>query len=206
MNLNQSSYNKIADRWAAERHQSFVSQLVIDFAAMVKPGGHILDIGCGTGFLAEYLIQKGFRLTGIDITENLLQMALNRQLPTANFILVDFFEYNPVEHYDGVLAFDSFFHFPKERQHEIYARVSQWMNAGAPILFTHGNKDGEIRDTMYDEIFYYSCLDTAEVHRLMQEAGLEIVKTIEYYKERDMDRDLVVLGRRVDQGDEELRV
>jgi cyclopropane fatty-acyl-phospholipid synthase-like methyltransferase len=197
MNINQKSYNLIANKWSSDRHTSFVSQLVIDFAEMVVPEGHILDIGCGTGHpIDTYLIEQGFKVTGIDFTENLLQMAIDRQLPNTSFILCDFFDYNPDEKYDGIIAFDSFFHFPKEKQHTIYSRISQWMLPGAPLLFTHGAKEGEITDSMYGEKFYYSCLDTSAVHTLLKEAGFDVIRTLEYYVERDMDRDLVVFARK----------
>ena len=197
MDINQQSYNRIAAKWSSDRHTSFVSQLVIDFAGMVVPGGHILDIGCGTGYpIASYLSDQGFKLTGIDFTANLLQMAIDRNLPNATFILSDFFDYHPVERFDGIIAFDSFFHFPKEKQHLIYSRISPWLVPGAPLLFTHGNKEGEITDSMYGEMFYYSCLNTSEVHTLLEGAGFDVIRTMEYYVERDMDRDLVVFARK----------
>lgn len=198
MNINQSSYNQIADQWAAERHTSFVSKLVIDFASRVKSGGHILDIGCGTGYpIASYLSAQGFQITGIDFTQNLLDNALALNLPRASFQLCDFFDFSPHEKYDGIIAFDSFFHFPKEKQHEIYPRVASWMIPGAYLLFTHGLHEGEITGSMYSAPFYYSCLDISTVLMLMHEAGLHPVNIHEHYIERDMDRDLVVLAQRI---------
>ena len=196
MNLNQFSYNKIADQWSAERHTSFVSELISDLASRVSPGGHILDIGCGTGRpIDSYLSEQGFQITGIDFTENLLNQAKALDLSNARFHLCDFFDYQPDQKFDGIIAYDSFFHFPKEKQATIYSRVAHWMHPGAYLLFTHGIKEGEITDSMYGEMFYYSCLNATDVFDLMRDAGLEVIYVHEYYKERDLDRDLVVLGR-----------
>ena len=46
---------------------------------------------------------------------------------------------------------------------------------------------------MYGEKFYYSALNTADVQTLLIKAGFRIENLWEYFKERDMDRDLVVL-------------
>ena len=199
MDQNRIAYNKIADQWADSRDSSFVSKLVIDFAAKIKPGGKVLDIGCGTGYpITTFLSEYGFAITGIDIAENLLQKAIKRNIPNTNLHLCDFFDFEPTERFDGIIAFDSFFHFPKDKQAEIYGRVSKWMNIGGYLLFTHGTKEGEISGEMFNEIFYYGSLDTQVVHKLILASGLEIVSSLEFYTERDMDRDLVILARKLE--------
>lgn len=197
MNQNKLSYNKIADQWADIRDRSKVSKLVVDFAARIKPHGKVLDIGCGTGYpITTFLAESGFTVTGIDISESLLQKAIERNIPNTTLYLCDFIDFEPSERFDGIIAFDSFFHFPKDKQAEIYSRVANWMNMGGYLLFTHGNKEGEISGEMFEETFYYSCLDTQTVHELLSESGFEIVSSLEYYTELEMARDLVILARK----------
>ena len=197
MGLNRKSYNKIAERWAESRDNSFLSKLVVEFASKIKSGGKVLDIGCGTGFpIATYLSELGFTVTGIEISEKLLQKAIDRKLPNTEFYLCDFFDFEPRDKYDGIIAFDSFFHFPKDKQKLIYRRVSDWMKNDAHLLFTHGSKDGEVEGEMFDEMFYYSSLSKNEVDLLLSDAGFEIVWSKEMYTEKDMDRDMVILARK----------
>ena len=40
-----------------------------------RPGGHILDLGCGTGELARFLATAGLRVTGADISAKMLGRA-----------------------------------------------------------------------------------------------------------------------------------
>jgi len=199
MNQNKSSYNKIANQWAENRDVSALSKLVVDFASKIKTNGTVLDIGCGSGFpITSFLSEKGFSVTGIEIAENMLQKAVERKIPNANLYLCDFFDFEPTEKYDGIIAFDSFFHFPADWQREIYSRVAQWINPGGYLLFTHGNKEGEKQGEMYGQSFYYSCLDTREVHELLNKNGFEVVLSLENYSEQDIDRDLVVLARKIE--------
>ena len=198
MYINQESYNKIAEKWAEERDKSFPGKLVMDFSSKIKPNGKILDIGCGTGYpIAKYFSDNGFSVTGIDISENMLQKAIEQNMKNAKFYLCDFFEYKPIEKQDWIIAFDSFFHFPKEKQNEIYKKVSDWINPGCYLLFTHGKENGEIEGNMFGEVFYYSALDTKEVHKLLLESGFKIELSIEKYKEENIERNLVILAKKV---------
>ena len=198
MDINKISYNKITEKWVDSKSKSSLGKFIMDFSLKMKPKGKILDIGCGTGYpIAKYFSDNGFSVVGIDISENMVKKAVAQKIKNATFYLCDFFEYNPTEKYDGIIGYDSFFHFPKEKQREIYTKISSWINIGGYLLFTHGNKDGEIEGNMFGERFYYSALDTKEVHRLLLEYGFEIEVSIEKYKEENLDIDLIVMAKKV---------
>jgi SAM-dependent methyltransferase len=72
-------YSEYYDLLYEDKHYdeeaAFVAQLVRDHA----PGaGSILELGCGTGKHALALVRKGFRLTGIDLSPNMVARANNR--------------------------------------------------------------------------------------------------------------------------------
>ena len=195
--MNRDSYNKIARQWAKVRDKSFVSKLVVDFANKLSPNASVLDIGCGTGYpLAKYLSDKQFHVTGIDIAEKMVEIAKFQKIPNADFTVSDFFDFNSTKKFDGVLAWDSFFHFPKEKQEEIYHKVGNLLNAGGYLLFTHGDADDEHIDKMMGESFYYSCLLKEKVGEILNEAGFEIEYAKKDYLENDTDRSLVVLAKK----------
>jgi cyclopropane fatty-acyl-phospholipid synthase-like methyltransferase len=198
MKLNKESYNKIIDQWDESRNKSPVNECIINFSTKLKPNGKILDVGCGTGYpAAKYLSEHGFMVTGIDISENMIKKALGQKMRNAKFYVCDFFEFKPFEKYDGIIAFDSFFHFPKEKQMEIYAKISGLMNTGAYILFTHGKKEGEIKNYMFGELFYYSSLEKEIVHKLFLDNGFIIESSIEDYKEANNERDLLIIAQKI---------
>lgn len=196
--INEQSYNKIANQWAEYRHRSFVSQLVIDFADKVITHGKILDIGCGTGYpLTHYLSEKGFSVTGIDVAENMIRIAQSLQIPHTQFSICDFFKFTTEEKFDGVLAWDSFWHFPKDRQAHIYIKAGHLLNAGGYLLFTHGDTDDEHTNPMMGESFYYSCLPKEVVCQILEDNGFEIIYAYKDYKERNTDRGLVILAKKL---------
>lgn len=75
----------------------------------------LLDLGCGTGELL-YQIQKKYhseRLIGIDISDKMIDVANEKKIDKAHFILGDT-EYLPFENntFDVVICNDSFHHYP----------------------------------------------------------------------------------------------
>lgn len=44
------------------------NQTVVDWAAAIPAGGSVLDVGCGVGRHVLYLCERGFRLSGVDIS------------------------------------------------------------------------------------------------------------------------------------------
>lgn len=61
---NAAAYDAICDSWAETRNKSPINRCVVQFAALLEKGCHVLDIGCGTGFpIDAYLSGQGFSVT-----------------------------------------------------------------------------------------------------------------------------------------------
>jgi SAM-dependent methyltransferase len=57
----------------------------IAFLTAVCPGGRALDVGCGTGALAERLAERGYAVTGVDPSEGMLEI-MRRRSPQSTAI------------------------------------------------------------------------------------------------------------------------
>ena len=198
MNDIRDSYDKICEQWCDFRKNTKINRCVAEFSELPRPGSKVLDAGCGTGYpISAYLVEKGFAVTGIDISERMIEKARRLGLKSASFLVRDLLDFHPPEKYDAVIAFDSLWHVSHDRQKEIYAVVSSLMNIGGYFLFTHGDKDGSIVGEMFGERFYHSALDVEEVHALLAACGFSVLSSVENYKEETTgDRGLLVIAKK----------
>ncbi len=83
-------------------------------AARLSPGARVLDVGCGTGQpTARQLTDAGFRVTGIDISERMLELA-REAVPEATFRRADVTDLDDTwGPYAGVVAFFSLLMLPR---------------------------------------------------------------------------------------------
>lgn len=74
-------------------------------AAVLKPGMHVLEIGCGTGNFTESFAKSGAQITALDISEELLIAARKRSLPgTVTFVCMPFESLGLDESFDAVIG------------------------------------------------------------------------------------------------------
>lgn len=59
------------DEWAA-----YVKELLAD--EDIKPGARVVELGCGTGSFTMEMCKAGFRMTGIDISTDMLSVASSK--------------------------------------------------------------------------------------------------------------------------------
>ncbi|QIR40543.1 class I SAM-dependent methyltransferase [Tolypothrix sp. PCC 7910] len=69
----------------------------------------ILDLGCGTGHLAQKLLEQGYQVTGIDASEGMLRYA-QENAPNAKLILKDARFVNFAPTFDAVISIGAFNH------------------------------------------------------------------------------------------------
>ncbi|MEM9240286.1 MAG: cyclopropane-fatty-acyl-phospholipid synthase family protein, partial [Pseudomonadota bacterium] len=78
----------------------------------VKPGDHVLEIGCGWGGFAEYAAkERGLRVTGLTISEEQFKYAKDRIAAAGLSHVVDFKlqDYrDETGHYDGIASIEMF--------------------------------------------------------------------------------------------------
>jgi len=192
-----NKYDLIAEGWIAHQKKAFTTLPVQEFSSILTPSAWILDIGCGSGEPnATYLTQQGHHITGIDTSAVLIAHAQSLTLDNSTFLHCDFFDYAPEQLFQGIIAYDSLFHFPLSRQVEIYPRLSSWLDQGGYVLFSHGAIHGELNSDMFGETFYYSSLSLEDLKIHLRKSNLEIVKIWEDYKEQHIEKDLIILARK----------
>lgn len=110
------------DRWYGSKLGKFVDKVETELAFSLfepVPGMKILDMGCGTGNFSVKLAEKGCKVFGIDISEEMLKKA--REKAQKRNLDIEFYNmdvYNisfPDENFDGIFSMAAF-EFIKEPQ------------------------------------------------------------------------------------------
>ena len=193
------SYDSICEKWDEFRKKTVLNTCIDDLSRLIKSGGRILDVGCGTGYpIAAALCRRGFLVTGIDVSQKMLEKARSLSLENATFLNKDLLDYKTNSLFNAIIAFDSLWHIPHERQREIYPLLSSLLLPGGVLLFTHGKQNGEMTGEMYGERFYYSALDSNEVNNLLCKNGFKILLFTENYEEKTTGtRDLLIVAQKM---------
>ena len=172
-------YQRHAEAFDRMRSRHLFEKPTLDpFLALLRPGGSILDIGCGSGEpIARYLIDSGYRVTGIDTSPTLLDLCRSR-FPDQEWVIADMRALNLGRQFDGILAWDSFFHLSCEAQRRMFPIFQQHAAPGAGLLFTCGPSHGEVLGTFEGEPLYHASLDPDEYSALLDAAGFDVVAHI----------------------------
>ena len=145
------------------------------FLEKVRPGGVVLDIGCGMAEpMAQYILDAGFRVVGIDSSPSMIAMCRERY-PHSEWIVGDMRQLSLNRRFDGLLAWDSFFHLHMDDQRAMFPRFAAQAAPGAPLMFTSGSALGEAIGALCGEPLYHGSLDSAEYQRLLIASGFAVL-------------------------------
>jgi SAM-dependent methyltransferase len=173
-------YERHADAYDRDRGRSLQERAWLDaFLAIVAPGGDVLDIGCGMGEpIARYVLGAGRRVTGVDSSPSLIARCRER-FPDGDWIVGDMRALALGRQFDGVLAWDSFFHLTMADQRGMFAVFAAHARPSAPLLFTSGPAQGEAIGSYQGEPLYHASLDPQEYERLLSAHGFALVSYVE---------------------------
>jgi 2-polyprenyl-3-methyl-5-hydroxy-6-metoxy-1,4-benzoquinol methylase len=86
--------------------------VIAGYALALKPGGDLLDVGCGIGLLRERLHPASFgQYLGIDFSEIALKRALSRQDHRTRFILADMHRFASDRSFDTIVLNEVLYSF-----------------------------------------------------------------------------------------------
>ncbi len=170
-------YQRHAEAWDRLRGKTrtpFEAPWLDRFLARVRAGGCILDIGCGSGEpLSRYILGKGYRICGIDSSSRLVEMCKLR-FPEQEWTVADMRTLALGRQFDGVLAWDSFFHLSPEDQRPMFPIFRDHAAPGAPLMFTSGFSHGEVLATFENEPLYHGSLDETEYAARLEENEFDV--------------------------------
>jgi len=122
----------------------------IESCLAVKPGGQVLDIGCGYGRHAIELVQRGLDVTGLDLSLPLLLRAADeaqRRAMSVNFVHADMREMAFEKQFDGAYCMlTSFGYFDEETNLRVAEGIARALKPGGRFLLDLVNRDYIVSD------------------------------------------------------------
>jgi ubiquinone/menaquinone biosynthesis C-methylase UbiE len=177
----REGYDNIASQYDAYRDPFNNEAELNELMSLVEPGGHILDAGCGSGVVSRALIDNGFQVTGIDISQKMIGIA--RQLvPDAEFIVGDMIalEFDN-ETFDGIVSTYAVFHIPRTMHFSLFQDLHRLLKKGGALLFSIGSRETDGTDGVWEwEDFqsvpmFWSYYPPSKTIELLESAGFQIV-------------------------------
>jgi trans-aconitate methyltransferase len=171
-------YEHHALSWDADRRAAgWNDKRCIDrFMGLLPSHAAVLDLGCGGGQpVAAALAAHGFRVTGVDSSPTMVSLCRNR-LPDQQWVLADMRTLSLGSRFDGVLAWDSFFHLKPDDQRAMFPIFGAHAASGGMLMFNAGPAHGEAVGSYRGDPLYHASLDPAEYERLLNDTGFELVE------------------------------
>jgi 2-polyprenyl-3-methyl-5-hydroxy-6-metoxy-1,4-benzoquinol methylase len=103
---------------------------VLDIIINKAPqNGRVIDLMCGTGYLANKIKQKrpDLAVTAVDLESEFINFA-HKNYPSIDFICADAFEWKPEGTFDVVLCMAGIHHLPYEKHEQFISKLGQLMN------------------------------------------------------------------------------
>jgi SAM-dependent methyltransferase len=171
-------YERHAIEWDTDRqngawndkvwHDLFIDTLTI--------GAKVLDLGCGSGRpVAQHMAQQSLHVTGVDSSPTMISLCRSR-LPNHEWIVADMRGLSLGRRFDGILAWDSFFHLDYDDQRRMFTVFADHASAFAVLMFNAGPMHGEAVGTYRGDPLYHASLAPAEYQALIGRFGFEVIE------------------------------
>lgn len=151
------------------------------FIQYVKPGGKVLDIGCGPGRDVKYLASQGFCVEGIDLSQKMIDIA-RKNCPQSKFSRMDMKKLKPKKNsLDGIVLSFSLIHLEKSEIPNFLNEVWQMLTDSGVVLI--GIQEGQSQEKYISEPFkpekeiFLNIMSRQELKHLLRSAGFSIVRS-----------------------------
>ena len=178
----KNTYNELAKLYDSEFDDIYFLSELNYFLELLPKKSKIIDLGCGTGIITKHVENKGFEVTGIDFSENMLLCA-KEKCKKSKFIEADIEDYNyGKESFDGILASFILIHIKKENTEKLLSKIhGSLKNSGLLFLAVmKGSKDYYGPEPLNPKLnMYFSYRKKEEILNQLEKTGFQILK----YKE-----------------------
>ena len=172
----EGGYDDIAQVYHEQRDRFKSHELLSEFSSLLPPGGDVLDAGCGAGIpVARFLVEAGFRVTGVDVSSSMLRLARSH-VPEARFLKMDMRQLQFDDGcFDGICSFYSLFHVPREDHLPVLIRFNRLLRQGGILIFCTGKGAWQGTGEFHGTRMFWSHPDRQVTRQWVIEAGFAVM-------------------------------
>ena len=145
-------YNQHAAKYAEGTINVDMAALYAEFLPIVKPGGHILDAGCGSGRDASYFKHPGFIVGAFDASAAMAKIASEHLQQTVAVCTLE--QLDEAETYDGIWCCASLLHVASHNLPSVFNRLNKALKPGAVmyVSFKYGDDEREVNGRRFTDM------------------------------------------------------
>jgi SAM-dependent methyltransferase len=173
-------YEQHAIAWDADRRRGGWNDKLWHerFMTLLPRPARVLDLGCGSGWpVARHLAEGGLQVTGVDSSPTMISLCHHR-LPNHDWIVADMRTLSLACRFEGILAWDSYFHLPHDDQRRMFDVFTAHAKPGTMLMFNAGPRRGEAIGNYRGDPLYHASLDPLEYEGLLVQSGFELVEHV----------------------------
>lgn len=145
-------YDTFMDNIPYEEWKSYLEELLKEYGVQ---DGLVLDLGCGTGTMTELLAADGYDMIGVDNSEEMLEIAREKQIKSGHEILYLLQDMREFELYGTVGAVfsicDSLNYITEpEELKQVFRWVNNYLDPGGIFIFDF-NTEYKYREVLGDQ-------------------------------------------------------
>lgn len=132
----------------------------------------ILELGCGPGYLLEFLSNNGFNnMTGVDISLEQIQKAKSKGFNAIKVDVMEYLEQNNNK-WDIVFALDFIEHFNKEELIKLFKLINQNLTDDGLLILRTPNGEGLFPDgIIYGDLTHQTIFNKNSLSQLLSYSG-----------------------------------
>lgn len=168
---------------------SFVHQYGEDVLGLIDaaPDSHVVDLGCGNGALSEKLLERGYRVTAIDASDEMLERA--RALhPDIPFVQADATRFALEEKADVIFSNAVFHWIDADKQPLLAGSIARNLKQSGQLVCEFGGygcaervhsaleRAFSARGLVYPRVFYFPTI--AQYAPILEAAGLRVTYAV----------------------------
>jgi SAM-dependent methyltransferase len=135
-------YNEQAEQFFQATVDADISTIRQRFLDRIRPGGEILDAGCGSGRDSAAFVNAGYQVTAFDASAELVRLA--RKHSGTPVLQMRFQDIEWSECFDGIWACASLLHVPNEEMVPVFLKLAESLRKNATLYGSFKLGVGEV--------------------------------------------------------------